>query len=398
MRFLFLSLAFLSLDFHLVAQNWQQINDYPGVARDDGAQFTINGIHYVGTGRGADFSCKGDFYAFDPLSSNWTAIAALPLWQERQYTTAFSYGGYGFVVGGENCLGNYFNTFLKYSPTANTWTSMPDLPATGRAGCQHFVIGSDFYLIGGRNNSGILKEVWCFHFNTNSWEQLNDLPFNGCWRGLSATYNEVGYLFGGRTDDASQNGWNANTWQYEPTTNNWTQFSGFTVGEKMYQSMAQQDSLLFVYGGVDPNDQTQTDLVQINLNSFQIDTLTQFPASPRKGCIAFTSLGYFYLTTGISGNERMKETWRYAYVSNAGVEPKIPFDIRVDFVNQLLQITLQQPMNKEVARIIDLQGRAMLSQKCTQETLSFDLTKLPNGTYFIQIGGYTKRFQWSSSM
>ena len=84
MRFLFLSLAFLSLDFHLVAQNWQQISDFPGEARDDGAQFTINGIHYVGTGRGTDFSCKGDFYAFDPLSGNWMAIASLPLWQEHE--------------------------------------------------------------------------------------------------------------------------------------------------------------------------------------------------------------------------------------------------------------------------------------------------------------------------
>ena len=51
-------------------------------------------------------------------------------------------------------------------------------------------------------------------------------------------------------------------------------------------------------------------------------------------------------------------------------------------------------MNEENARIIDLQGREMLSQKCSKETLSFDLTKLPTGTYFIQVGGLTKRFQW----
>ncbi len=398
MRFLFLSLAFLSLDFHLVAQIWQQISDYPGGARDDAAHFSINGIHYVGTGRGTDFSCKGDFYAFEPMSSNWTAIAALPMWQERQYTSAFGYGGNGFVVGGENCLGNYFNTFLKYSPTTNIWTSMPDLPAAGRAGCEHFIIGSDLYLIGGRNNSGTLNEVWCFHFDTNTWEQLNNLPFNGCWRGLAVAYNNFGYLFGGRTADLNQTGWNAQTWSYEPSTDTWTTFSGFEVGEMMYQSMAQTDSLLFIFGGVDTNDQTQVDLVQINLNNLQIDTLTPFAASPRKGCVAFTSLGYFYLTTGISGNERLQETWRYAYLSNAAVESIIPFELGINFDKKQLLVTLQQPMIEAHVHILDLQGRQMFSQKCSQETLSFDLTELPTGIYFIEVGGYTKRFQWPSSI
>ena len=396
MRFVLLILFNISLQ--LSAQSWQQIAAFPGGAQDDGAQFTINDIHYCGTGRASDFSCTGDFYAFHPASSSWMAIAPLPQWQERQYTSAFSYDGNGFVVGGENCLGNYFNTFLKYSPLTNSWTSMPDLPAPGRAGCQHLVIGSDFYLIGGRNNSGILNEVWCFHFNTNSWEQLNDLPFSGCWRGLAAAHNNLGYLFGGRTNDSNQTGWNTNTWQYDPQTDTWTTFTAFEVGQRMYQSMALQDSLLFVFGGVDQNDQTQIELVKINLNNFQTDTLTPFDASPRKGCIGFASYGYFYLSTGISGNERLDETWRLAYLSNAGFAPKNPFDIGVNFENNELLVTLQQPMNEENARIIDLQGREMLSQKCTQKYLSFDLTKLPAGTYFIQVGGLTKRFQWSSSI
>jgi N-acetylneuraminic acid mutarotase len=389
-------LVLFNISLYASAQSWQQLADYPGGARDDGAQFTINGIHYVGTGRAPDFSCKGDFHAFHPSSSSWTAIAPLPQWQERQYTSAFSYDGNGFIVGGENCLGNYFSTFLKYSPLTNSWTSMPDLPAAGRAGSQHFVIGSDLYLIGGRNNSGILNEVWCFHFNTNIWEQLNDLPFSGCWRGLAAAHNNLGYLFGGRTNDSNQTGWNTDTWQYDPQTDTWAATIAFQVGQMMYQSMAQQDSLLFVFGGVDQNDHTQVALVQIDLISFQIDTLTPFAASPRKGCIAYTSMGYFYLTTGISGNERLKETWRYAYLSNAGLAPKNPFDIGVNFKNNELLVTLQQPMNGENALVINLQGREMLSQKCTQETLSFDLTKLPTGTYFIQVGGSVQRFFWAN--
>ncbi len=375
------------------AQSWQQLADYPGGARDDGAQFTINDIHYCGTGRASDFSCTGDFYAFHPATTSWMSIAPLPQWQERQYTSAFSYDGNGFVVGGENCLGNYFNTFLKYSPLTNSWTSMPDLPAPGRAGCQHLVIGSDFYLIGGRNNSGILNEVWCFHFNTNTWEQLNDLPFSGCWRGLAAAHNNLGYLFGGRTNDSNQTGWNTNTWQYDPQTDTWAATSAFQVGQMMYQSMAQHDSLLFVFGGVDQNDQTQVALVQINLNSFQIDTLTPFAASPRRGCMSFVSSGYFYLSTGITGNERIDETWRLPYLANAQLLEQINFSIALINTEGNILIRIQDQLIGERIHIRDFQGRILekITLEQTQQIIS--LSDYSSGIYFIEMNGKAKPIQ-----
>lgn len=391
MRFLFLSLAFLSLDFHLVAQNWQQISDFPGSARDDGASFTIGEIHYLGTGRSIDFSCTGDFYAYNAYLETWYPIAGLPQWQERQYASAFSFGQYGYLVGGENCNGFYFNTFWKYDPLSNQWQQMPALPAEGRAGCQSFMIGTDLFLIGGRNASGILNEVWCFHFDTQTWEQKNNLPFEGCWRGMSFAAGNTGYLAGGRTNANNQTGWNTQTWAYEPSTDAWSALSNLDFGSKMYISTAVSDSSLFVFGGIDPADQVSSDLLKVNLNTLQIDQLSPLSASARKGCMGFASNGYFFLSTGISGNDRLKETWRLGFLPNAIAPETDGFLVFQVIESAQIIIRIAPHLIGELIKICDLQGKVLYTHKIQQIEEELNLAFLPTGTYFLELKGYRKK-------
>ena len=91
-------LILMNCCLNVVAQNWQQDLSFPGSPRDDGAAFTIGSIHYAGTGRSIDFSCTGDFFAFDSHLNYWAPIASLPIWQERQYASAFSYNEKGYVL------------------------------------------------------------------------------------------------------------------------------------------------------------------------------------------------------------------------------------------------------------------------------------------------------------
>lgn len=390
MRFLFLSLAFLSLDFHLVAQNWQQISDFPGSARDDGASFTIGEIHYLGTGRSIDFSCTGDFYAYNAYLETWYPIAGLPQWQERQYASAFSFGQYGYLVGGENCNGFYFNTFWKYDPLSNQWQQMPALPAEGRAGCQSFMIGTDFFLIGGRNASGILDEVWCFHFDTQTWEQKNNLPFEGCWRGMSFVAGNTGYLAGGRTNANNQTGWNTQTWAYEPNTDTWSVLSMLDFGSKIYISTAVSDSLLFVFGGIDPADQVSSELMKVNLNTLQIDQLSPLSASARKGCMGFASNGYFFLSTGISGNDRLKETWRLGFLPNAIAPETDGFLVFQLLEGSKIMVRILPHWVGESIQLRDLQGHLLekITLEQTEQIISLD--GYPAGYYLIEVKGLTK--------
>lgn len=389
MRFLFLSFVFFAYNFHLKAQNWQQISDFPGSARDDGAAFSIGEIHYLGTGRSIDFSCTGDFYAYNAYLDIWYPIAPLPQWQERQYASAFSYGECGYIVGGENCNGFYFNTFWKYDPLSNQWQEMPALSTTGRAGCESFLIGQDFYLIGGRNATGILNEVWCFHLDTQTWEQKDNLPFEGCWRGMAFSALNTGYLASGRTNADNQTGWNAQTWSYEPNTDTWSASSTFDFGAKMYTSTAVSDSLLFVFGGVDPTDQVSSEVLKVNLNTLQISNLNPFNASSRKGCMGFAGNGYFFLSTGISGNDRLKETWRLAFLNNASMLEEKEFCV-VQMQGEGKFSLLFQPhyIGAELS-VLDMNGNLLLVVSIEQTKQMISLEHLNSGIYLLEMNGHS---------
>jgi len=387
--FLILSLFFA---FESQSQFWQQQPDFPGNPRDDGAQFSIGDLHFCGTGRGSDFGCTRDFFYYDSYTGTWYAAAPLPLWQERQYATAFSYQEKGYIIGGENCNGNYFNTFWRYAPLTNTWDPMPEFPGSGRAGAQHFLIGSDLYWVGGRNDSGILNEVWCFQFDTQQWAQKADLPFNGIWRGIGFAHQTNGFIAGGRTNDANQSGWNSDTWLYDPQNDSWTNISvQLNLGTRMYLGSAQNDTLLFIWGGVDENDNVLSSLEKINLTTFQIEGLMPFSSNERKGCMYFVGNDYFHLTTGISANDRLNETWRIAFSPQAKLNENNLFDISQQLQDATILIKINPVLLGQQLKIRDIHGRILKTIQIVQTEQVISLLEFNAGTYFLEINGFSRK-------
>jgi N-acetylneuraminic acid mutarotase len=383
----------LFLSFWARGQFWQQQANFPGNPRDDGAQFSIGNLHFCGTGRGSNFACTGDFFVFDSYNQTWNTIASLPIWQERQYASAFSYQAQGYILGGENCNGYFFKSFWRYEPLTDTWEPMPEFPGTGRAGAQHFIIGPTIYWVGGRNETGILNEVWCFHFDTQQWEQLSNLPFAGVWRGIGFSNDPFGYVTGGRTNEANQTGWNTQTWRYDPQLDLWNDYSAqLSFGTRMYIGGAQKDSLLFVFGGVDINDNVLNTFEKINLNTFQIEQLLPFTGAARKGCMSFVGNDYFHLSTGIAANDRLNETWRIALSPEAQIKEKNLFEVAIDLQDAVLLISSSPELIGETIKIKDIHGRVLaeLSIKKTHEYIP--LENLNSGLYFVEIRQMMKQF------
>lgn len=391
MRVLLLILLLLTVEAK--GQFWQQQADFPGIARDDGAQFSIGYLHFCGTGRGSDFACTRDFFVYDAHNSTWNTAASLPIWQERQYASAFSYQEQGYILGGENCNGFYFKTFWRYAPLTDTWEPMPEFPGEGRAGAQHFVIGSDLYWIGGRNATGILNEVWCFHFDTQVWEQLGNLPFSGIWRGIGFANQTHGFVACGRTNDASQTGWNTDTWRYDPQNDQWSNFSAqLDLGTRMYLGSAQNDSLLFVFGGVDVDDNVLSSLEKINLNTFQIEQLLPFPGSARKGCMGFVGSDYFHLSTGIAANDRLNETWRIAYSPEAQITENELFEVAINLQDAALLIRINPAFIGAQLMVRDVQGRVLQTLQLSQTEQVISLEQIPSGLYFVEFQHLCRQF------
>ena len=309
MKFMRLLLVFIFCQFvfKVNSQFWQQLPDFPGNPRDDAAGFSIQDKHYCGTGRDDGFNCTRNFYRFNGTTQNWEIATPLPDGENRQYATGFAHNGLGYILCGDNCSGNFLSSFWRFDPSNEQWSTLPALPTSGRAGCVHFIIGDSLYLIGGQNSSGILNEVWRYSITTQEWQQKNNLPIPGIWRGLAFSYDNFGYISAGKTGSST---WNSETWKYDPVLDQWTTFPTLNFGERTYVGTVQKDAFLYVFGGLNPSDQTSTSFEKVDLTLFSSQSLPNFTGNPRKGALCFSHEGEFYVTTGISGETRLKETWK----------------------------------------------------------------------------------------
>ena len=109
MNFKNLIVSLLFLFGNSFGQSWNKLQDFPGVARDDGSTFTIGNKVYGGTGLQVGWTCANDFYVFDLTTETWGVIAPLPLIASRQYGVGFSILGKGYVFGGVNDSGSLLN-------------------------------------------------------------------------------------------------------------------------------------------------------------------------------------------------------------------------------------------------------------------------------------------------
>jgi N-acetylneuraminic acid mutarotase len=375
-------IALISINL-CVAQTWEQTISFPGTPRDDGTHFKIGNKHFVGTGREVGFGCTRDFYAFDESTLNWCNVASLPSGKERQYASAVSWNGKGYLFGGADCSGNYLNDFWCYDPLSNSWTSLNPLPASGRGGMVEFVIQDTLYIIGGRNANGILNEVWCYSFNDQSWSQKNALPSDGIWRGIAFTYQGNGFIGLGKNNLNNQTGFNADFLSYQSTTDTWSVVPNLNLGEKTYVGYAQNDSLLFLFGGVTPSNQLLTSTERLHLSDFTLDILPDFTGVARKGGCAFLVQNDLYYTTGVSTDTRFNETWRLANVTELVELSGIELNIYPNPTYSGVTLKCNEPMTS--IQITDIFGKKVFEVEVHDTYFYLETSVLPVSRYIVTI-------------
>jgi N-acetylneuraminic acid mutarotase len=298
----------------LNAQNWEQIQDFPGTPRDDASSFTINNEVFVGLGMDNGFNCQNNFKKFNLVNQSWGDAVSLPINEERQYATSFSSNGKGYIFGGLTCSGEYLSDLWIFDVQTELWTELPSLPSLGRSGMSNFIIEDNVYIVGGKTaSSSYTNEVWSFNLTTQLWTQKANLPLSGFWKGIAFTTNSLGYISLGRESDISLN---TSTYSYTPDFNTWAPVSGLSISPRSYSCSAQNDTFLFIYGGVNESGEILNDTYRVDLINLESEELTQFPAEERKGGQLFISNHDLFITTGISLTERKKETWKLGQAVN----------------------------------------------------------------------------------
>lgn len=377
----YLAVLFLIFIRHAAsAQQWQQMTDFPGAARDDGTTFTIGNKVYCGLGMNAWFGCNADFYAFDLDLESWSPVAGFPEGQERQYAGGFAYAGNGYVFGGIDGQGNYRNDLRKYNPVTDSWTILNAMPADGRSGMHCFVIADTAYTIGGKSASeDALDEVWAYDLLNGTWSQKSDLPSGGIWRGVSFAWDGKGFVGLGKDNAGNFSG---QFHSYDPASDAWQTVSGFEMEATAYTASVQIGQLAFLYGGMNASGAYLNNVTRIDLETFGAQTLAFLPAVPRRGGMAFAGDDEFYITTGVSASARLTETWKAGYVLATDELRADEYEVHV-FPNPssgTLHIISDHAPGK--VTLSDPSGKKVLEKTCSS-TESVLETNFPAGVYLL---------------
>lgn len=395
-----LLLCFLIPTF-LAAQTWQQIANFPGMERDNGVSFTIANKAYCLTGMRINGTCGADGYVLDGNTHTWDTISSLPLGQEREYVTAFSCNGFGYLFGGLDCSNNCHTEMWRYDSQNDLWQGMTPIPAAGRMGCVCFVLNGKAYLIGGRTTGlVILDEVWEYDVANDSWLQKNNLPFAGMWRGNGFSIDTLGYVCYGIMNTLN---FPHAIYQYNKQADSWSTVGNLSLSGRTYAECAVVNQVACLYGGVDSaGGAPKNDLIVFDPVAQTLTTQLGLPAVSRRSGIAFSLNNYFYLTTGIdSAFVRLKETWKVGSINRIKeYETENTIEVYPNPVSDILHVEVRGERDevrnvKGEIEIRNMLGEKVMSLEAAQKT-SIDVNGLPDGVYFLNLKGdglvFTRKF------
>lgn len=190
-------------------QNTWQTYAPMNFARGGAPADTVDGRFYViGGSRGP--LALDSVEVYDPSADSWASVPSLPA--PLLVPSVGSIGGKLYVAGGEGrpCCPSLAD-LLIFDPDAGTWTPGPPM-STARAYAASVVVDGKLVVIGGRSSFGdILSEVEVFDPIAGAWSASMSIPVR--LRDASAVVLDgVIYLLGGQTVSGNTNQVQAFAW------------------------------------------------------------------------------------------------------------------------------------------------------------------------------------------
>ncbi|HRF80397.1 MAG TPA: kelch repeat-containing protein [Flavobacteriales bacterium] len=296
---------------------WTQLTAFPGTARDDASAFAIGSGIYLGTGREVGWGFTTDWFRFDVDLGTWENVAPLPA-SGRQYCTAFSIDGIGYLFGGNNDDG-WLNELWSYDPSNDSWEQRASPPTAGRSGSVSFVINGSAYIVTGRIGANTLSNaLWRYDPLSDSWSEGSTMP--GPARHLAAAFTLDGraYVVGGADDQGTNL---ASGWCYDASTATWTALPDLPDARFGADGYSVSGYGLIVGGATNASNFPETCYWYRPWDDTWVMATEPAPGV-RKGGSGAAVADHVYYGTGVNNVERLNDWHRMDVpVSISSVEP-----------------------------------------------------------------------------
>ena len=366
------------------AQYWQQVDDFPGTARDDAAAFAIGTHAYFGTGMETGWALTSNWWMLDIVGwPQWQAVPDLPA-EPRQYCASFSIAGRGYVYGGLSA-GGPLNELWSYAEDGTGWTQLSPLPGPGRYASTAFTSGDKAYVVGGLLEGGTATNTcWSYDPATDLWSQVANMPGIARHRATSFGNWSAGYVIGGA--DSAYNPL-AETWKYTPADDQWT--AAAPLPQPRYDAAPLSDIDLGIIGGA-------SDDTTFHANAYLYDSagdswtemLDSLPFGVRGPSSTFAQGGggYFFnvVGTGIDNDlVRRKDMFMIGIIFGIDDLALSPLRLFPNPTASTMSITWPDTWPDARVRIHDALGRTVRDQQVNSGS-PIDVSPLSPGRYVVE--------------
>ncbi|MBL0128564.1 MAG: T9SS type A sorting domain-containing protein [Flavobacteriales bacterium] len=265
-------------------------------------------------------SAGGDFWEYDTALGTWQQKAAFG-GPPRGEAVGFSIGSKGYIgTGHGNGQNVFFADFWEYDPATNNWTQKADFGGGVRSDAIGFSIGSKGYIGTGKstdNNSsafwGHSNDFWEYDPTTDTWTQKATVGGGGRSGAVGFSIGSKGYLGTGYDGFNSRDDF----WEYDPLSNGWVpkanvpggsrlQATGFSIGPNGYVGLGDFEELYVPRSG-------HSDFWEYRPGTNSWVPATEFSSSAEVYALGLSvaNRGYVFGGRPFSNPQSQNEVWEY---------------------------------------------------------------------------------------
>jgi len=368
----------LSLSCHInFAQDWVQLEDYPGLGRNHPITFSIGTDGYVLAGQNENGTYVNDFYKYDTTTDSWTQLPNFPGYP-RGYAYGIAHNGKAYVGFGTSNVFDIgpLDDLWEYDPVSETWTELASCPCGGRLHPAMLEAGGQIFVGLGNNNSGNLDDWWAYDLATDAWAQKADFIAEERHHPYFFSIDDIAYVGFGHGNDIYND-----FYKYEPLTDTWTQVASLPAEGRVAGTQFSYNGKGYALSG-DGDDHYYLETGEFWQYTPETDSWMSLPVHPghskwAPGCFVVGDVLYF--TSGLQyddGNsETLNDLWRFNLDEISSIEI-VALETLVYPNPTTDKILLSSPVDY---RLFSLKGELVLEGNGA----SIEVSQLSKGVYFL---------------